>query len=253
MNDHDCYKSQGYVIYKNVFSKEEISSVRRDVLALFANYVPNISEENFDESLFNLFKKDFQQYHGAAKASNHLPSFQSLQTKRKVIDILRSLGVNPIVCARALMWFHHENLAKKVNYFKLPAHQELSNMQGSESGAVAWSTLREISKDTGPLQVIPRSHLWGLLEITNINGYDYEIKRAIDDVEFVELDVKPTDLLVFSPLLVHRSGDNRGNRIRWTFNFRYNNANDQQFVKDNFFDPFLLIDPKKIVNARYMP
>jgi hypothetical protein len=252
MDDLNFYRSQGFAVFRKVYSYELIEKLRSDVIKLFSRYIPNLSYQNFDEELFKLYESDFSKYHGAAKAANHLPSFHSLQTNKKILDILCTLKISPLISARALMWFHHKKLAKQINYAKLPPHQELSNMQGSASGAVVWSTLRDMEDKHGFLQVIPRSHLGGLLDITNRNGYDYEIASPICNSEFVEVKVNPTDIIIFNTLTIHKSGDNVSDKIRWTFNFRYNNSDDPDFIEDNYFDPFQLIDPKKIINPRYM-
>jgi ectoine hydroxylase-related dioxygenase (phytanoyl-CoA dioxygenase family) len=152
------------------------------------------------------------------------------------------------------MWFHNSKLAKSDNYFRLPAHQEWSNMQGSTSGIVVWSPLVEVTEEMGLLQVISGSHLNGLMPIkgSENNNYPLEINNEFNDSEFTNVKLNVGDILLFHPLLVHRSGINTSDKIRWTINFRFNNSMDKEFTKRDFFNPFTYQAPS-ILKTNLLP
>lgn len=245
-SDIESYKSQGFIKVKNAFELTQIEKIKADVRALFSESA--LTQTEFEQLLFKLFEEQLQQYVGTAKASNYLPSLHALSLSESLMSILRQLNIEPLICARPLMWFHNKALAVSDNYFKLPAHQEWSNMQGSISGAVVWTPLVNITKEMGYLKVIPESHLHGFYDIcqeTNPN-YPLQISHEFADAQFIDVKVEVGEALIFHPMLVHKSGVNKTDRVRWTVNFRYNNSLDKDFRAENFFNPFLFSAPESI-------
>lgn len=245
-SDIEHYQTYGFIKIKNVFDINHIEKVKQDVKALFSE--TPLTQVEFDQQLFALFKSDIHSYIGTAKASNYLPSFHTLGMSESLFSILRQLNIEPLICARPLMWFHNRHLAVSDNYFKLPAHQEWSNMQGSLSGAVVWTPLVEVTESMGFLKVIPSSHLDGFYDVcqeTNPN-YPLQIQHEFAESDFIDVKVELGEALIFHPMLVHKSGVNKTEQVRWTVNFRYNNSLDKNFRAENFFNPFLFSAPESI-------
>lgn len=255
------YHEQGYIILKNFFSQSDIDTLKRDVKTIFQSashqtfHPTDLSDEAFSTLLVDLFESDFAAYHGAAKVCNHLISFHQLSFQQKLLNCLAQLSLKkPSICARPLMWFHAQDVARSERYHRLPAHQEWSNMQGSLNGAVVWSPCVKISDALGKLQIIPGTHQLGLLdyydEASEGDLYPFAIKEnALPNQAFIEVDVDVTDALIFSSFLVHRSGLNTSHQIRWTFNFRYNDLADPSFIKRHFINPFQYSATQKIVDG----
>jgi hypothetical protein len=254
------YIEQGFAIIPNLFDWEKISRLKKEVQTLFLSATQScytdhaVSDLDFNDLLHNLFEKNYPAYLGAAKAANHLASFHALSHTPALMDVLKNLRIHlPLVCARPLMWFHMQALAKSERYFRLPAHQEWSNMQGSLDGAVVWSPLVDIHREMGQLEILPGSHRAGLLPYATDekkDPYPFAIlPEHIDEKSFVAIDVPVCGALIFSPFLVHRSGINQTNNIRWTFNFRYNNGADISFIQRNFANPFEYHASPKIIDG----
>ena len=102
-------------------------------------------------------------------------------------------------------------------------------MQGSLNSTVVWFPLVDVNKDLGALEVIPKSHRWGLLE-SEQNDWYREIKGLEDD-KYVSVEVEAGDVLFFSSFLVHRSGNNVTDKIRWSCHFKYNDLDEQTFIE----------------------
>jgi phytanoyl-CoA hydroxylase len=56
---------------------------------------------------------------------------------------------------------------------------------------------------------------------------------------FRAIEVKQGDLLLFSSFLVHRSGENTTDRIRWSCHFRYNNLADPTYVARKYHHNYI--------------
>jgi len=242
------YQQQGFILLKDYFPINEIESIKNQTKQAFQNVFQSQlnttkwSDEAFNSNIISLFKTDFASFHGAAKLANHIPSLHLLSLRHSLIEILKVLSIqSPVICARPLMWFHSPLVSKTERYHRLPAHQEWSNMQGSLNGIVAWSPLLEIDHDMGQLQVIPGSHLQGLLPFHAQIEKDYPFAIEpdyYDENDFKSIDVNPGDLLLFSAFLIHRSGENVSDKIRWTINFRYNDMAESSFIQRNYLNPF---------------
>jgi hypothetical protein len=81
--------------------------------------------------------------------------------------------------------------------------------------------------------VIPRSHTWGLLE-SSTSGYQGGITAQLNDEDFVQTEFQVGDLLIFSAFLVHQSGNNITNNIRWSVQLRYNNLAEATFIERGY-------------------
>lgn len=253
-NLRQTYARDGYVIVPDLIEPGQIDAIRTEIAAFFARAATqppaptdDLTAPAFHEFLFGLFQTNFPAYHGAAKLANHAVSLHRLGTDPDILSCLKTLGVgHPVICARPLIWFHSPRLAKTERYHRLPAHQEWSNMQGSVDGAVVWFPLLPVAPEMGRLQVVPGSHRDGLLPLSRDADSDYPLSidpARIDETDFAEVDVPVGSALIFSPFLVHRSGENRSEHARITANFRFNNAADPGFAARDFPNPFQYAAP----------
>ncbi|GAB4223055.1 MAG: hypothetical protein Tsb005_16920 [Gammaproteobacteria bacterium] len=246
------YREQGYLLAKQFIPIDIINRLKAEVKDIFlrnydfsSNIIQSteLDDKQFFKMLYNLFKHDLTHYLGAAKLANHTMCLHQLAVSELVVNALQELGLEqPVICARPLMWFHSPKLATTERYHRLPAHQEWSNMQGSLNGIVAWLPLTTIDDTMGHLQIIPGSHMQGLLAFENKSNIDYPYaltEHQFKEDDFIEIQLEPGDCLFFSAFLIHRSGVNKSNRVRWTINFRYNDSADNTFIERHFPDPFI--------------
>lgn len=118
-------------------------------------------------------------------------------------------------------------------------HYDYAYITTSLDGITGWAPLQSMTADMGWLRVLPGSH-------RRIHPMDVRDKSTIDgpflghhifslhgaDVNAMEgesfdiPDVQPGDLLILHCCLLHRSGQNRGRRARWTALCRFSNGLD---------------------------
>lgn len=115
-------------------------------------------------------------------------------------------------------------------------------MQGSLDSVVVWLPLIDIGRDLGALEILPGSHKSGLLSADLIDGYGHITEAAaerIDPDDLVSVEVKRGDALFFSTFLLHQSGREIGDAIRWSCHFRYNNLAEPTFVERGYPHPYI--------------
>ncbi len=215
------YIQDGYVIWNDVFSNYDITTLREQILSLMGC--------SSDKDVFNLAVDDFQAYYQNAKAAQHLPLLHNLGSRSEIIYPIRHLGLKtPLLSMKPIVLFSAKALATHSFYWKSEPHQDWSGMQGSLNGLVAWVPLVNVTDDLGRLEVIPGSHLRGLMNHIK-DGPGHVIRESLDGWEPV--DVPVGSVLFMSSFLIHRSGVNKTiDKIRLTASFRYDDADEVSFI-----------------------
>jgi phytanoyl-CoA hydroxylase len=231
----DKYFDNGYVLLKDFLDKEIIEKILQDAKSIFQLQFDYLNlDSNFNENLKTLFKNHFQVFIDCGKQIQHLISLHKLSLDDNILTLINSLGIEkPNISTRPVLYFNHPELAKEKSYHTVDAHQDWRSMQSSLDSLVIWIPLTDIDKSLGALQIIPKSHLLGLKTIGVVNGFGM-VDTDIYDDEFIDVEVKQGDILVFSSFLIHRSGNNSSGQPRWSCHFRYNNLKESTFIKRGF-------------------
>jgi phytanoyl-CoA hydroxylase len=95
-----------------------------------------------------------------------------------------------------------------------------------------WMPLHDIDRSLGALEVVPESHRLGLVSTEVVDRFG-KVDR-FTDADFKPVEVEQGDLLAFSSFLVHRSGTNSTESIRWSCHFRYNDLAEPTFIERGY-------------------
>ena len=117
-----------------------------------------------------------------------------------------------------------------------------------------WTPLVECTRENGAMQMIPGSHRLGLLEhemggaywededenqaesksdkpgkfFTSVNETAMEQLRPFA----VDVECGPGDIVLFSNILVHRGGTNTSSKIRWSLDWRFQDASKPTYREE---------------------
>ena len=116
-----------------------------------------------------------------------------------------------------------------VIYGAAPWHQDCGvvNPEADETQMITvWFPLMDTDEENGCLQVVPGSHRSDMLTHCP-GGKEVQGNLTIPESEFevgkaVAVPLKKGDVLFFSKYTVHSSFPNNSDRIRWSFDLRYN-------------------------------
>ena len=259
MIEKQLYNQNGFLTLRKFFEKEQIKRIHDEAKEVFKTQLRKHGldsedlavEANFNQALYKLFEQDFQEIVNCGKQIQHLISLHRLGTDPGIVDLLKTLGLTfPSISARPVMFFNSKNLSKKEEYWRLGAHQDWRSSQGSLDAITIWVPLVDINKSLGALEVIPGSHKWGLLESESVSYYG-KISENITASDFVPVEVETGDALVFSSFLVHRSGTNSTESIRWSIHFRYNNLSEPTFINRGYPHPFVYKPQEELITPRF--
>jgi phytanoyl-CoA hydroxylase len=248
--DIDQYRNNGFIHLRNFFSKEEINKIYDEAKTVFykqfveMNYTNQIYSEitdfEFNQFLFKLFKDDNERVINCGKQIQHLISLHQLSLNIKIIKLLNEIGLtSPVISTRPVLYFNHPNLAKSKVYHTVDSHQDWRSMQGSLDSVVIWIPLRDISRDLGALEILPCSHLFGLRTDHIENGFGMVNLSDEEKSNLVSVEVEAGDILLFSSFLIHQSGNNITNEPRWSCHFRYNNLDEKTFIERKYAHAYI--------------
>lgn len=253
------FNKDGFLILKNFFSKEEINKIYTEARQLFAIQIKRVlgidvdinDRDTFEKAMFDYFQADFTSFVNTGKQVQHLISMHRLGTEERIVNLLKEIGYEfPTIAVRPAMQFNSRYLSKGGSHWKLGAHQDWRTGQGSLDSVVLWFPLVDCDADLGALQIIPASHTVGLLQ-ADTSGYTGSIQDALPEEDYVQTSFEVGDLLIFSAFLVHRSGDNITQNIRWSIQLRYNNMAEPTFQERGFPMPYIYKPEENLVTPDF--
>jgi phytanoyl-CoA hydroxylase len=252
------FNQTGGVLVEGLFGADEVDAVRHDARQVFLaqllrhKLVPSgdIPEDLFESALFELFEHHQTDFVGCGKQIQHLVSLHRLGTDDRVMSVLAELGLSfPNVNTRPVLYFNSRHLAKEEVYWRVFPHQDWRSMQGSLDATVVWVPLMDIDTSLGAIEIVPGSHLRGLMTTEVDHGFGKV--DEFSDSDFVPVEVRRGDALVFSAFLVHRSGTNATRSIRWSCHFRYNNLAEPTFVERGYPHSFLYKPQEELITPGF--
>ena len=110
-------------------------------------------------------------------------------------------------------------------------HQDLRyfRLRPADGIVGTWTAMLPASREHGCLAVLPGTHKLGMLEHSlpeweYINHGFYAV-QDVDRTDRVHVEMAPGDTLLFHPLIVHGSGQNRSGQFRRAISVHYASGN----------------------------
>jgi len=230
--------SDGFIILKNFFEKDQVNSILEKSKSIF-----NIQFERFgytgtfDENMKRLFKDEESTFTNCGKIiQTGLLELYKIPIDDRLIAKIKELGIAfPNMCTRPVLYFNHPDLARTKVYYKTPPHQDWHSMQSSLDSLIVWLPLVDVNAENGSLLLYPGTHKLGPMEFESVGGF----AKVNTSSESIQPELEVGDIVIFSSLLVHESGDIKNNTIRWSCHFRYTNMVDEDFIHRGFPNPYI--------------
>ena len=234
-------QEEGYVVLRKFFKPEKIAAVRIQAQAIFKIQFDKFGYTGtFKEKMVQLFNEHFDIFSNCGKQIQQgLIELYQLAFDDKLIKELKTLGLEfPNVCTRPVMFFNHPDLAKEAQYYKTPKHQDWPSMQSSADSVVVWIPLIDVNEENGAVIFYPKTHKLGPLTDSLEGGFG-TVKLDESQFEKIQPNMDLGDIVVFSTLLVHESGDISNDSIRWSCHFRYTNMFEPDYIERGFPHPYI--------------
>lgn len=212
------YAESGYLLLKGLFSERQIACIEESALEVVHQMTGILynslhcsklrdklaSEREFERSLYHELRKHPWLYE-FCKADELVNPLRQIVSGS--IDLMSKIPFRidlPRVTRELAVW-----------------HQDYHYVRGNTEILTAWIPLQDTGFAQGCLLVMPGSHLMGILSHDNqILGKRHFPSGIFDrDVRYVEM--KKGDVLIFHSLLLHSSGINLSDQIRFSLQPRY--------------------------------
>ncbi|MEW5683388.1 MAG: phytanoyl-CoA dioxygenase family protein [Pseudomonadota bacterium] len=243
-----AYQRDGYVVVRGLIPEATLESVAGELATAFharaqalgLDVAATTDHAGFSRLLTAVFDADQRSYMATAKMTQALASMHSLASGPEVVGVVRDLGLTiPVVSTKPVIHYMADALKITGGYHKTAPHQDWRSVQGSLDGLTIWAPLFDVGPRDYPLEIVPGSHLKGLLPAVE-DRPNWRVDDSLwSDADFQPLSLARGDAVFFSGFTVHRTGVQGGECVRTAFSFRFNNLLEPTYVERNFPDPYL--------------
>ncbi len=242
------YQRDGFVVVPGLFPQGQRERVLAEITRTFGLRAADLGPEApagdgqaaFSALLAGLFARDVPAYVAAAKLTQSLVGVHQMGLSPELIGVVEALGLGlPAISTRPVIHYMADRLKILGGYQKTPPHQDWRSVQGSLDGITVWTPLFDVGLNDYPLEVVPGSHLQGLLDST-ADMPNYRVRPELySEADFRPLELKAGDAVVFSGFLLHRTGETGGESVRVSLSFRFNNVAEPSFVRRGYPDRYI--------------
>lgn len=231
------FDRNGFVLLPDLIPLDRIDSLAREFDAVvdrnarmlhFTGQLPDVAEgETFERRLASLYRL------GSPKAARIL--WRAVQGKHHKTAAMFALmtaptllgAVESIIGPEILAHPQFNSRAKVPNQLEniAPWHQDLAFLGRSAAKTRMvnfWIPLIDAEPDTGVLKVIPGSHRWGLLPHRPLGEFfGIPVEAIPRRNSAIECPMRRGAALMMQHTLIHSSGINYSDRVRWSVDIRY--------------------------------
>jgi ectoine hydroxylase-related dioxygenase (phytanoyl-CoA dioxygenase family) len=220
--DNPTFDANGLVVAR-LDIKKELETILRDVFDVFSFIRSQVSSKTVkkDEDVIDFYQENQKMQFQALKQCWNLPSIMAIGNNGQILNLVRKLGIkHPLLQLPPL--FRCDMPVEKQSIFH--QHQDYTYNLGSLNSVTVWIPLADVGVDEGALKVVPGSHKAG------IYPHKDGIITGSFAFEFVQYPMSFGDVLAFNQKLVHASGRNISQKIRFSIQIRYTDLECKDFI-----------------------
>lgn len=250
------YLSDGYTVLRGLLPVDELLSINEEINELYALQLRRMGMEaqsGSDRAAFlsnakRLLEAEVKTYIATSRNSQMLPSVHRLLISEPIMQLAHGIGLEfPVISTRASIHVMSDDLKIPGGYHKTPPHQDWRGIQGSLDNMVLWIPTTPVSENSHALEIVPKSHLMGLLPTA-----DHIMVPTVDDPRitedmYVKIPVEPGDVIAFSAFMVHKTGEQGDGLARIALSGRFNNAAEATYLKHGYPSPYSYSYQKELI------
>ena len=250
------YLENGYVILRDFFPKKTLSRFRNSILGHIVNQLNKHNLKDFKDPFNNglielnkirMNKNNLDSVQIIYNTVRKLPELFELISDEQLLKVIKRLsGLETI--NSDLSPYIWETFCRidppKDGTFDLKWHQESYFTLPNSNSVQLWAPIiNDVSlEETGTISVIKKSHLYGELKHSIVRHNDSYISESIKDerINYVNSDLENFklnvgDVLLFHENLIHKTLNNKGDKVRYTMIANYSNPclSNFKFMSEN--------------------
>ncbi|HZL99537.1 MAG TPA: phytanoyl-CoA dioxygenase family protein, partial [Planctomycetota bacterium] len=199
---------QGFAVARGFFGREEVAALLAEVEqgAAQAGQQDQLTEGGLVFTT-NLFRRS--------------RVVQALLAQQRLLDFLRPI-------AGGDLWVRWDQaVSKRPGAGEFRWHQDNAYNRLRTEHVQVWIALTETRRQNGALWLAPGSHKRGLLPHSRVSGAQVEVQSEVG--ESLCIDATAGDMIVFSSLMLHRTGPNVADNTRVAYVAEYMRMADYDY------------------------
>ncbi|MBI2298092.1 MAG: phytanoyl-CoA dioxygenase family protein [Armatimonadetes bacterium] len=258
------FEEQGYLILRDLPEPEVVAGARasmarlvdRAAEALLAagKITDALLSDPFETRLYHLYREQLDNAPKSFRPELHLPELFGVFFHPGLLDVVESL-LGPEIRL-------YPNYTARPKFPDTEAHRVLWHQDGGYTANIAagdgvddlrmlnvWSPLVPARVENGCMQFVPGTHRLGVVPHESREHY-LEIPAVIlapHVLHAVDIELDPGDVVVFHNLLFHQGLPNRSQQIRWSLDWRYQDATQPTLRKEEGHLARSRLHPERVV------
>jgi ectoine hydroxylase-related dioxygenase (phytanoyl-CoA dioxygenase family) len=234
------YRDEGFVVVK-LFDIETLNLLKAAVISVMTQDKKYNSLSSNDSVLDDARRElvlrysndiDGKKIKDRLRILSFLPALVSLAGNTTIYRLLQELKLEePIISSNPE--FRTDFPVDKT--YMQPWHQDWLYSQTSLNSVTIWTPLHDVRMDDGALFVCPGTHQDGIQDfVVHTSPRKFEMKRSDSNVER-QVTIKFGESIIFSQLLHHKSGLNISDKVRLSFQLRFADADNIEWIKSGYY------------------
>lgn len=240
------FRKQGYWVGKRFIDPDLVESTRREMHEVFRQQLVQLGirpSSGSDEAAMHadmalLLHADKGRYLASLRLCAKLTSLMRLYLTPSLYQFATSIGIKlPVFQTAPVFHVISRDLRIPGGYYGYGAHQDWPALQSGLDTVTMWIPFVSVDASNYTLDIVPRSHLNGLLPGSMGQNAFETSADAYRESDFISIEADPGDVLFMSCFVLHRSSLQGGDRMRIATSMRYENGSDPYFVSNSY--PFV--------------
>jgi ectoine hydroxylase-related dioxygenase (phytanoyl-CoA dioxygenase family) len=228
--------TEGYQII-NLGKKKKLINLRNTFIKIFSlvSKLNGLKEFKHEKDIINLYKKRKKIWVAAYDQIRLLPEINDIINTSLIKLVCKAANIKrPAFTAKPVV---RVCMPGNLGTGRAERHIDYPSHRGSKNAVTIWFPLQDTNKINGSLKIIPKSHkikTWsGSIKKNTIMRKDLSNKDY--EKKLVDINLKLGQVLIISQFLIHESGDNFSNNIRFSLDFRLNDLDDKLYAKRKYY------------------
>ena len=232
------FDERGFVVVRDFFQPEVVAGVRAEVEKMVDEHVQKLldegkiadafSDEPLETRLYRLYEKSPRDAPGTYRAELHRPGFFGFFFHPGLLDVAE------LYLGGEIRLYPNYSLRPKLpGGTRVVWHQDGGFTEEFQMGEVqamrmvnVWSPLVPARRENGCMRFVPGTHKMGSVPHERVGRdlkiADQYVEPVLPEAVWIELD--PGDLVLFHNLLFHEGAPNNARIVRWSLDWRYQDA-----------------------------
>lgn len=233
------YQDNGYLVVEDIFDPRHLDETLEHFDLSFAQQLerlnlPVAGGQTLDAlhaNMASLLGASVPLYLATLRMCSKLHGVYRLMTTERLRQACADLGIaTPLFQTTPVLHLMSRRLVIPGGYQGFDVHQDWTSVQGSLDTITTWIPFMDIDPRLFTMEVIPGSHLLGLLDGSQEQHVLRVDQRHFSEDAFVPVCVGKGGVCLMSNFTLHRSSREGDERMRLSISGRYENASEPTFI-----------------------